>query len=100
MVNIRKTKTKEYVTIECSGHTEYEAAGKDIVCAAVSILTQTLIRALEDIGADISVSYSGNQIKEITIYTPSMCEYADIEFAAAGYRMLAEHYPDNVSFEE
>ena len=38
--------------IEINGHAGYAEAGKDIVCAAVTTLTQTLIRSLEDLVRD------------------------------------------------
>ena len=38
--------------IKISGHAGYAEAGKDIVCAAVTTLTQTLIRSLEDLAGD------------------------------------------------
>ena len=34
------------------GHAEYAEAGKDIVCAGVTALTQTLIRSLEGLTSD------------------------------------------------
>ena len=38
--------------IKISGHAGYAEAGKDIVCSAVTTLTQTLIRSLEDLARD------------------------------------------------
>ena len=38
--------------IEISGHANYAEAGKDIVCAGVTALTQTLIRAIEELTRD------------------------------------------------
>ena len=38
--------------IEISGHAGYAEAGKDIVCAGVTALTQTLIRSLEGLTSD------------------------------------------------
>lgn len=38
--------------IEVCGHANYAEAGKDIVCAGVTALTQTLIRSLEDLTRD------------------------------------------------
>lgn len=35
-----------------SGHAGYSEAGKDIVCAGVTVLTQTLIRSMEDLTRD------------------------------------------------
>ena len=38
--------------ITISGHANYAPAGSDVVCAAVTVLTQTLIQSLEDLSAD------------------------------------------------
>ena len=47
------------VGFTCSGHAEYDAYGKDIVCSAVSALTQTCILGLTNVAkidAGVSVS--------------------------------------------
>lgn len=41
---------KDGITV--NGHANYAEAGKDIVCAGVTALTQTLIRSLEDLTRD------------------------------------------------
>ena len=41
---------KDGITV--AGHAEYAEAGKDIVCAGVTALTQTLIRSLEGLTSD------------------------------------------------
>ena len=38
--------------IEITGHANYAEVGKDIVCAGVTALTQTLIRSMEDLTRD------------------------------------------------
>lgn len=38
--------------IEISGHAGYAEPGKDIVCAGVTALTQTLIQSIEDLTDD------------------------------------------------
>ena len=38
--------------IEISGHADYAESGKDIVCAGVTALTQSLIRSLEGLTSD------------------------------------------------
>lgn len=45
-VSIRENK------ISVSGHANYAEPGKDIVCAAVTALTQTLIQSIEDLTED------------------------------------------------
>ena len=41
---------KDGITV--AGHAEYAEAGKDIVCAGVTALTQSLIRSLEGLTSD------------------------------------------------
>lgn len=38
--------------IKVSGHANYAEIGKDIVCAGVTALTQTLIRSIENLTSD------------------------------------------------
>lgn len=45
-VSVRKDK------IEINGHAGYAEAGKDIVCAGVTTLTQTLIRSMQELTKD------------------------------------------------
>ncbi len=44
---IRKTTNGEYAGFNCQGHAEFARKGKDIVCAALSILTINTINSLE-----------------------------------------------------
>lgn len=41
---------KDGITV--AGHAEYAEAGKDIVCAGMTALTQTLVRSLEGLTSD------------------------------------------------
>lgn len=60
-INIEKEKDK-IVAIEACGHSGYAEAGKDIVCSAVSTLTQTLINGLIEV-VGINVSYEIDEKK-------------------------------------
>ena len=42
---------KDGITV--SGHAGYAETGKDIVCAGMTALTQTLIRSMEDLTRDV-----------------------------------------------
>lgn len=53
--------------IEVEGHAGYAEPGHDIVCAAVSVLFQTLIRSINDL-ADDKIEYSA----------PGMLKYRDL----------------------
>lgn len=48
-INIFKNKDGSIVKYVVDGHTGYDSAGKDILCAAVSILTQTALNALNEV---------------------------------------------------
>ncbi len=50
MINITVVKNKQnIVTIEATGHSGYAEEGKDIVCSAVSAITQSLILGLKQV---------------------------------------------------
>ncbi|MCI8738033.1 MAG: ribosomal-processing cysteine protease Prp [Lachnospiraceae bacterium] len=48
-VIFRKTSQGEYRELRCSGHAEYAEKGKDIVCAAVSVLVINTLNSLEEL---------------------------------------------------
>lgn len=48
-VRIYKNKSGEYLKFTCDGHAGYADYGKDIVCAAISILVINTVNSLEEI---------------------------------------------------
>ena len=48
-VKIHKTKSGEYLKFTCDGHAGYANYGKDIVCAAISILVINTVNSLGEI---------------------------------------------------
>jgi hypothetical protein len=61
-VTIIKSKNT-YKGFVCSGHSGYAASGKDIVCAAVSILVINTINSIEELaGENISVEQDDGYI--------------------------------------
>jgi len=57
-----------FIGFECSGHSGYAKAGKDIVCAAISSLTQSVVLGLQDvcyIGIRMTIDNSQGYIKVI-----------------------------------
>ena len=88
------TQTDSSITIE--GHANYAEHGKDIVCAAVSILAQTLIQTI--------VKKTDEKIKYViqSGYIEIECErklketYLLFDAFFIGCQMLAANYPNNV----
>ena len=46
-VEIQKNRNEKYVGFCCEGHAEYDAYGKDIVCASVSVLVLNAVNSIE-----------------------------------------------------
>jgi len=90
-------KEKPY-SVKVSGHSGYAEAGKDIVCAGASTITYALMMTLYDLQW-----YSGWKDDEECMYISSPSNAGarkDIDtafgFAYHGYKLLADHYPDNI----
>lgn len=60
-VSVRKDEVKVI------GHSGYSESGKDIVCAGVTALTQTLIRSMEDLTKD-KIEYEVSPGKAVIRY--------------------------------
>lgn len=51
-ITFQKTRAGEYREFVCDGHAGYDAYGKDIVCAAVSMLVINTVNSLEEIAGE------------------------------------------------
>ena len=70
-----------------SGHAGAGEPGRDIVCAALSILVYALVAS----GAEGRVERG-----EVELLLPDR----DVDVALCGFRLLAESYPEYVSYKE
>lgn len=87
--------------LRAAGHAGYAEKGKDIVCAGVSALMQTLAySAAEDEKTSASCREigGGNEMRILADNTPDML--AKFELVADGLILLANAYPKNVSFQK
>lgn len=85
--------------IQISGHANYAETGKDIVCAGVTALTQTLIGSIEDLTRD-EIEYE---------ISPGRADihYGDLSEAGTllvdsffiGVCQIADEFPDYVRIE-
>lgn len=88
------TEHKDQITVK--GHANYEEIGKDIVCASVSILTQTLIKSIEDLTADVIQYGISPGSVDINFKTLSDETKTLIKSFFVGVKAIAEAYPENV----
>lgn len=82
--------------IKIEGHAGYAAHGQDIVCAAVSTLTQVFLASVEELTEDnlISDIRAGNALIEYG----NLSERAQVllDSFLVGVQMIADEYPHHV----
>ena len=84
-----------------SGHSGYEEAGKDIVCAAISAVVGMAEATINDVcGANAKVRVKDEQAR-ITLTLPAVCDEEDtIQAVLAGMLVylcsLRDDYPDYI----
>lgn len=89
------------LTMRAEGHAGYAPAGPDIVCAAVSGLMQTLAYSAAEDKRTSSCIYQGKEGPVVSVEAGDSVLMRDkFELVADGLTLLAEQYPENVSFKE
>lgn len=89
------------LTMRAEGHAGYAPAGQDIVCAAVSCLMQTLAYSAAEDEHTSSYIYQGKEGPVVSVEAGDSVLMRDkFELVADGLTLLAEQYPENVSFKE
>lgn len=103
MVNITYHRDISRVTIV--GHANSGEVGKDIVCASVSMLAQTLAAFVENMKEAKQTRYPTINIKEgdAIIDARPQSRHKDavklvFDVICGGFEMLSQQYPDNVSY--
>jgi uncharacterized protein YsxB (DUF464 family) len=91
---ITVTRLKDGITI--AGHAGYAEPGKDIVCAGVSTLAQTLIQSVEELTTDkIEYDMQPGRVR-IKFWSLSSESRTLVSSFFCGVQMIAEAYPNNV----
>ncbi len=86
---------------EASGHAGYAESGEDIVCAAVSALTQSTLLGLGEV-LKAPVEWSADEKKgALRAFVPESTEGTEILFRTleAGLKNIAGQYPDWVGID-
>ena len=97
MIEIKYTNNGNAGCIEITGHANYAEYGKDIVCCAVSTLSQTLIASIEKLEPEADITYN-MQPGFIKITHGNLSEKTKTLIGSffIGVKMVAEQYPDYV----
>ena len=91
---IEISKSGDRITI--SGHAEYAAHGRDIVCAAISTLSQVFVASVEELTAAQIKTAQTSGYMEIVIEESTERAQVLLDSFLLGCRMIADEYPDNV----
>ena len=92
--------------LEVNGHAGYAEEGKDIVCAAISMLTDALGGVLEEAEERGRCEHKIRDGDGSTVITadPTMGSRQEIKayfrMAVTGFRMLQEQYPKHIEIRE
>ncbi len=96
MVNVDFCRKDGEIILSVTGHAGMDDTGRDIVCAAVSILIYTLAQRLKDIAKPKIYLSSGNAKISIKPHRNEMAVKEAFFTVKTGFLLLADRYPQCV----
>ena len=104
-VSVQRNKQNQPVSVEIRGHALFAGHGKDIVCAAVSMLVQTVVFALDDLlklkpPLRMEEGYLLLSHPEKMAKSQEEKYYLLLETMLLGLKETAKAYTANVSYKE
>ena len=102
MIQVIYNEVGDEMILRAEGHAGYAEKGKDIVCAAVSVLMQTLAYSVDagNTGNTFELS-DGKNGNRLTVQAPmSVLNRDKFDLVVEGLSRLAENYPENVQFKK
>ena len=99
----------KWMELTLDGHAGAGEKGQDLVCAAISMLSQALVTALQELEHKTGctrVKWSGTpeegrlKVRATVNWTNLTLVRAYFEVAVTGLRMLGERYPEYIRLEE
>ena len=91
--------TPRTIGLKLTGHSGLAAAGSDILCAAVSVLSENLGASLEHLlESPVTIEQASGHY-EVTLPAAATSQAAELLFASTllGLRALARDYPERVT---
>ena len=102
MIQVTYNEVGDAMILRAEGHAGYAEKGKDIVCAAVSVLMQTLAYSVDADNTGNTFEFSdGKNGNRLTVQAPiSVLNRDKFDLVVEGLSRLAENYPENVQFKK
>lgn len=93
-LTIYKTKSDIYKGFSCDGHAGFANAGKDIVCAAISVLVINCINSMEELTQDKMAVKANEKRGRISVDIPDISESGRIlvDSMILGLENIREEY--------
>lgn len=92
-INYNRDDGRHFLTV--TGHAGYAEYGQDIVCAGVSAVSFALLGFLEQEGVRLETAEAGSGALDVACMGSVRTDTA-FDMALAGYRLIADNYPDCV----
>ena len=93
-----EVKDNQYLSLEVSGHAEYDESGKDLICASVSSIMFGLMNALDALHEDIEIKQLTNKITIIN-HSNSNNVQDYFELTMMQLKTIEESYGDFIKVE-
>ena len=95
---IYEVQNDKYLSLDVSGHAEYDESGKDLICASVSSIIFGFMNALDALNEDIEIKQLTNKIK-ITNHSSSSIVQDYFELVMMQLKTIEESYGDFIKVE-
>lgn len=96
MTKVRFSEAKDEISIDIRGHASYAPKGEDIVCAAISMLGQTLLAYLETDHEDFRYIIQDGRI---WAWAKGPNVQTALKIIMTGFWLLEQNYPDHIEIE-
>lgn len=102
MIQVTYNEVGDEMILRAEGHAGFAPKGQDIVCAAVSVLMQTLACSVDAYNTGNTFELSdGKNGNRLTVQAPmSVLNRDKFDLVVEGLSRLAENYPENVQFKK
>ena len=95
---IYEVKDNRYLSLDVSGHAEYDESGKDLVCASVSSIVFGFMNAIDALNEDVEIKQLTNQIT-ITSHSDSNIIQDYFELVMMQLKTIEDSYSDFIKVE-
>ena len=95
---VYEVKDNRYLSLEVSGHAEYDESGKDLICASVSSIVFGFMNALDALNEDVQIKQLTNKIT-IKVHSDSNIIQDYLELDMTQLKTIEESYGDFIKVE-